>query len=91
MRRARYVDLRLRSGGNLFCVYPSFTLHFDVEGVRKQLLFEVKTEYVVCRSEDYVPLAVAPIELFQIHGDESPLDVVRETILTTVRTPYKAP
>lgn len=91
VRRARYTDLRLRTGGSMFCVYPSFTLHFDVEGVRKQLLFEVKTEYVVCRSEDYTPTAVAPLELFDIAGDEHPLHVIRETILTTVRTPYKAP
>ena len=85
VRRGRHVDLRLSVGGP-FYVNPTFTLAF-VDG--RVYFCEVKSEYLIARSEAYEPVYMAPNELLDISEDDTSVTVIEHVVGTLLSNPYR--
>ena len=85
VRRGRHVDLRLSVGGP-FYVNPTFTLAF---GDGRVYFCEVKSEYLIARSEAYEPVYMAPNELLDISEDDTSVTVIEHVVGTLLSNPYR--
>lgn len=85
VRRGRHVDLRLSVGGP-FYINPTFTLAF---GDGRVYFCEVKSEYLIARSEAYEPVYMAPNEILDISETDSPAVVVEHIVGTLLSNPYR--
>lgn len=85
IRRGRHIALRLSVGGP-FYVNPTFTI---VVAQQRSLFCEVKTEYVIARSDTYEPVYMIPNEILDITDTDKPADVLEHLVHTLLSNPYR--